>query len=226
LIGHVHEADVGLQYIGTIKFIFMKQHSSCFFAFEMVAKERSRNSCLKVSRFPDLVVEKSACLAAVTLLKPKMVMRGGCAGLTLVCAREVRCSAAAGNRCVRHKHTGPVLDISFVRLEAQEAISQFAGSAYLEERTIKYIRSESFNSFDTFVDRVKAADKSRRDIVREKRSEVLGAFEYNSSFSEISAFVLEQPSRGHFFLENRRAVYDRNRTHRVRRSLCGTAALR
>jgi len=116
-------------------------------------------------------------------------------------------------------------DETVVRLEAQEAISQFAGSAYLEERMIEYVRSESFTSFDAFVDRVTAAEKSRLDIVREKRSEILGAFENNAtSLSEIRLTSLSNLPR-HIFLENRRAIYDRNRTHRARCALCGTAAL-
>jgi hypothetical protein len=90
-------------------------------------------------------------------------------------------------------------DETVVRLEAQEAISQFAGSAYLEERTIEYVRSESFSSFDAFVDRVTAAEKSRLDIVREKRSEILGAFENNATSFGNKAFVLEQPSKANFF---------------------------
>jgi hypothetical protein len=57
-------------------------------------------------------------------------------------------------------------DETVVRLEAQEAINQFAGSAYLEERTIEYVRSESFSSFDAFVGRVTAAEKCRLDIIR------------------------------------------------------------
>ena len=72
-------------------------------------------------------------------------------------------------------------------------------SACLEERTIEYVRSESFSSFDAFVDRVTAADRSRLDIVREKRSEVLGAFENNATSFGNQAFVLEQPSKAYFF---------------------------
>jgi SAM-dependent methyltransferase len=90
-------------------------------------------------------------------------------------------------------------DETVVRLEAREAISQFAGSAYLEERTIEYVRSESFSSFDAFVDRVTAAEKSRLDIIREKRSEVLGAFVNNATSFGNKAFVLEQPSKAYFF---------------------------
>lgn len=90
-------------------------------------------------------------------------------------------------------------DETVVRLEAQEAISKFAGSAHLEARTIEYTRSESFSSFDAFVDRVTVAEKFRLDIVREKRNEVLGAFEKNATSSENRAFVLDQPLKADIF---------------------------
>lgn len=76
----------------------------------------------------------------------------------------------------------------------------------MEERTIEYVRSESFSNFDAFVDRVTAADKSRLDIVRAKRSEVLGAFENNVTSFGNQAFVLEQPSKAYFLRNSRIGV--------------------
>jgi ubiquinone/menaquinone biosynthesis C-methylase UbiE len=86
-----------------------------------------------------------------------------------------------------------VEDETVVRLAAQRAIGEFTGHGFAERSTIEFVRIEPFNSFEAFIERVTTADKSRLEVIRHKRDEVLRAFEANAASAADAAFVFEQP---------------------------------
>lgn len=84
-------------------------------------------------------------------------------------------------------------DETAIRLEAQAAIARFAIPDMHHERTIAIVRVERFASFEAFISRTTAADKSRLAIVEQNQERVRRAFETNSTRGENASYLFESP---------------------------------
>jgi SAM-dependent methyltransferase len=84
-------------------------------------------------------------------------------------------------------------DETAVRLESQSAIRRFARSDLRLEKSVKFLRIETFGGFDAFISRTTAADKSRLAIVEQEREAIRQAFEANATRGQNGSYVFEQP---------------------------------
>lgn len=84
-------------------------------------------------------------------------------------------------------------DETAVRLQGQSAIRRFTKPDLRHEKSIEFLRIETFGDFDKFISRTTAADKSRLAVVEQMRELIKQAFETNSTRSENGSYVFEQP---------------------------------
>jgi SAM-dependent methyltransferase len=84
-------------------------------------------------------------------------------------------------------------DETAVRLESQSAIRRFTRPDLRHEKSVEFLRIETFGDFDAFISRTTAADKSRLAIVNQKRKPIRQAFEANSTRGKNGSYVFEQP---------------------------------
>ena len=86
-------------------------------------------------------------------------------------------------------------DETAVRLEGQSANRRFTRSDLRHEKSVEFLRIETFGDFDAFISRTTAADKSRLAIVEQERKAIRQAFEVNSTRDENGSYVFEQPMK-------------------------------
>jgi SAM-dependent methyltransferase len=84
-------------------------------------------------------------------------------------------------------------DETAVRLEGQSAIRRFTRPGLRHEKSVEFLRIETFGDFDAFISRTTAADKSRLGIVEQKREPIRQAFGTNSTRDKNGSYVFEQP---------------------------------
>ena len=84
-------------------------------------------------------------------------------------------------------------DETAVRLEGQSAIRRFTRPNLRHEKSLEFLRIETFGDFDAFISRTTAADKSRLAIVEQKREPIRQAFGTNSTRDKNGSYAFEQP---------------------------------
>jgi hypothetical protein len=84
-------------------------------------------------------------------------------------------------------------DETAVRLESQSAIRRFTRPDLRHEKSIEFLRIETFRDFDAFISRTTAADRSRLATVEQKKEPIRQAFDVNSTRGKDASYVFEQP---------------------------------
>lgn len=91
----------------------------------------------------------------------------------------------------------PIDDETEVRCAAQDAIKRFCETTARLEREQEWMRVERFADFDAFAKRMIAADRTRAEAARSKRSELEGSFNGAATRHDADGFHLTQPMIGH-----------------------------
>lgn len=88
----------------------------------------------------------------------------------------------------------PIDDETLVRRAAQAAIARSlaTGTARMLREEV-YIRTETYPSFEVFLQRMIAADSSRERPARERREEVRAAFEASATHDPATGYSITQP---------------------------------
>lgn len=96
----------------------------------------------------------------------------------------------------------PIDDETLVRDKAQKAISRTieGGARCLREQT--WIRTETYPSFEVFLERMIAAEQSRAEPARLRRAEIEASFSAAATKDADGTYKITQPMIGHVLTQN------------------------